>query len=137
MSPQIRQLDPKALDLTWPKAAPWLAAGLDQAKGGELDIGQLRMLARDGHAVIYVLELGGEFHGAAAVQLMRYPNFTAANVISIGGKLIANKQNLAAWGAMLRSLGASKIEGFCSEAVARLWKRFGFESIYIVARADL
>lgn len=76
-------------------------------------------------------------HGAAAVNIYNMPNYRVAFVVAIGGKLISNDETYAQLCALLKSFGATKIRGVAREAIARLWKRYGFRERYILVEADL
>lgn len=75
---------------------------------------------------------------ALVVQLIPFPNYTVAHVLSIGGRRTKDLQEhwgyLKAW---MRQQGASKVQGMCQPAQARLWRRFGFTPSYQVVRQDL
>jgi hypothetical protein len=50
-----------------------------------------------------------------------------AFITLIGGKLISNKDTFEQMSNILRHAGATKIQGMARPAIARLWKRYGFE----------
>jgi len=128
---------PERLDEVWPQAAPLLNKALETSDG-ELDLSQLRLLVATGAARLVLGIRDGVVVGAAAVEFVQYPNYRVASVIAIGGvSLLAGRdvfQQLRVWA---KTQGASKLQGYCSEAVARLWRRFGMEQTYIVVRCDL
>ena len=77
-------------------------------------------------------------HAAMAVQFQTYPNYTIAHIYSIGGRwVLANRQHWGAIKAWMKSQGASKVQGVCKPAQARLWKRIGLLPTYTLIREDL
>lgn len=76
--------------------------------------------------------------GAAAVEFKDYPNFRAANVIAIGGKgMFADQTGFEALARFAKERGASRIEGYCPPAVARLWTKFNFREAYRFVRREI
>jgi hypothetical protein len=68
-----------------------------------------------------------KIHGAATVSFANYPKNRVAFITLIGGKLISNQDTFAQMSNILRHAGATKIQGMARPAIARLWKRYGFE----------
>jgi hypothetical protein len=68
-----------------------------------------------------------QVHGAATVSFANYPKNRVAFITLIGGKLISNKDTFEQMSNILRHAGATKIQGMARPAIARLWKRYGFE----------
>jgi hypothetical protein len=68
-----------------------------------------------------------QIHGAATVSFANYPKNRVAFITLIGGKLISNQDTFAQLCNILRHAGATKIQGMARPAIARLWKRYGFE----------
>lgn len=79
---------------------------------------------------ILVIALGddGEIHGSATVSFINSPLHRAAFVTTIGGKFISTKDSFEQFSNILKSHGATKIQGYCRPSVSRLWKRFNFET---------
>lgn len=68
-----------------------------------------------------------KIHGAATVSFANYPKHRVAFITLIGGKLISNEDTFSQLKGLLKSSGATKIQGMARPAIARLWKRYGFE----------
>jgi hypothetical protein len=122
---------------TWPLVESFLAEALkwgeddytaEQAKG---------YLARGDWLLVVAVDEENTIHGAAAVNFFNMPNDRVAFVIAIGGKLISNKDTYAQFSALLKSYGATKIQGAAREAIARLWTRYGFKERYRIVEARL
>lgn len=104
---------------------------------GELTIDQLRLLIVQGNAHLLVAHREKPV-GAAVIEFKNYPNFRAANVIAIGGmKMFADASAFESLVRFAKIGGASKIEGYCPIAVARLWKKFNFREAYSFVRRDI
>lgn len=122
---------------TWPLVENFLEEAL---KWGEDDytIEQAKVYITKGDWMLLVaVDENNAVHGAAAVNIYNMPNYRVAFVVAIGGKLISNDETYAQLCALLKSFGATKIRGVAREAIARLWKRYGFRERYILVEADL
>ena len=122
---------------TWPLVEGFLAEAL---KWGEDDytVEQAKgMLARGDWLLVVAVDEENKIHGASAVNFFNMPNDRVAFVIAIGGKLISNQDTYKQFSALLKSYGATKIQGAAREAIARLWTRYGFKERYRIVEARL
>jgi len=78
-------------------------------------------------ALIVAVDENNVIHGAATVSFANYPKNRVAFITLIGGKLISNQDTYSQFSAILKDAGATKIQGMARPAIARLWKRYGFE----------
>jgi hypothetical protein len=128
------------LDKFWDQIKDLLASGLQLCEG-ELDINQLRLLITQGHATVIVATSieTDEIVGALAFEVVNYPNYRCANVISIGGhNLFSDEHDMEQFKSILKKAGISKIQGWCSPAIARMWKsKFNFTTPYTMVRSDV
>ncbi|RSE91220.1 hypothetical protein [Achromobacter aegrifaciens] len=134
---RLTYFDPARLDAIWPEVAPLLGAALSKGEG-ELDLSQLRMLITARQADLVLVLDGDALVGALAIEFIQYPNCRVANFIATGGRrLFARESDVSELKAWLKERGASKIQGYCPPAVARLWCRLGFHVAYQVVRCDI
>ena len=122
---------------TWPLVERFIA---DALQWGEDDytVEQVKVYITKGDWMLVVaVDEGGVIHGASAVNIYNMPNNRVAFVVAIGGKLISSNETYAQFRALLKSFGATKIQGVARESIARLWKRYGFRERYILVEADL
>lgn len=122
---------------TWPLAEGFLA---DALKWGEDDytVEQAKdYLASGIWLLVVAVDEENAIQGAAAVNFFNMPNDRVAFVIAIGGKLISNQDTYKQFSALLKSHGATKIQGAAREAIARLWTRYGFKERYRIVEAKL
>jgi len=125
------------LDTVWPNVARYLQGGLAHADG-ELSIDQLRLLLVQGHAYLLVFWRGEHLVGATAIEFIRYPQFTAAQVISWGGAgLLSDAAGMAQVKQWCRAQGASRMQALCRPAVTRFARRLGFAPAYDMIRSTL
>lgn len=122
---------------TWPLVEGYLAEAL---KWGEDDYTAEQAktyLARGDWLLVVAVDEKKAIKGAAAVNFFNMPNDRVAFVIAIGGKLISNQDTYKQFSELLKSYGATKIQGAAREAIARLWTRYGFKERYRIVEARL
>ena len=122
---------------TWPLVEGFLAEAL---KWGEDDYTAEQakdFLARGDWLLVVAVDEENKIQGAAAVNFFNMPNDRIAFVVAIGGKLISNQDTYKQFSALLKSYGATKIQGAAREAIARLWTRYGFKERYRIVEARI
>lgn len=126
------------LEHYWPLCETFIELGLRPARG-EANTKHVLLGLQAGHVQLIAAEdAAGHVHCAMAVQFQPMPNYTVAHVYSIGGRgVIDNAHHWAAVKDWMKSKGASKVQGVCQPAQARLWRKLGFEPAYQVVRQDL
>jgi hypothetical protein len=133
----IQPVFPAQVHQTWPLVEGFLAEAL---KWGEDDytVEQAKAcLAKGEWLLVVAVDEENTIHGAAAVNIYNMPNDRVAFVTAIGGKLISNKDTYEQFSTLLKSYGATKIQGAAREAIARLWTRYGFKERYRIVEAKL
>lgn len=134
---KLINFDAAQLDVVWPEVAPMLAAALE-CGDGEIDLSQLRMMVANRQALLILVMEGDRIAGVGAVEFIQYPNYRVANFIATGGKqMMISRQEVDQVRAFMREMGASKMQGFCPDSVARLWERRGARKAYNLMRWDL
>lgn len=137
MSLSIQPVGTAYFHQTWPLVEGFLAEAL---KWGEDDYTAEQakdFLARGDWLLVVAVDEENKIHGAAAVNFFNMPNDRIAFVIAIGGKLISNQETYKQFSALLKSYGATKIQGAAREAIARLWTRYGFKERYRIVEARI
>ena len=116
--------------LVWPLVEGFIASALEYSHG-EYTVEQAKVYLATGMWTLYVAVDGtGTLHGAGAVQFNNRPNDRVAFVVAIGGKMFTNRDTWQQFVDLLKSRGATQVEGAARESIARLWKRYGFEEKY-------
>lgn len=122
---------------TWPLVEKYISEAL---KWGEDDytLDQAKeLLARGDWILVVATDETNSIHGASAVNLFNMPNDRIAFVVAIGGKLISNKDTFKQFSTLLKSYGATKIQGAARESIARLWTRYGFKERYRIVETKI
>ena len=121
----------------WEKTSPFIANALEYAED-DYSVEQVKVYLSTGNwlliAVVNELE---EIVGALTVSFINFPNDRVAFINTIGGKLITGTDTYSQLKNILKSFGATKVQGAARESVARLWHKLGFKERYIIVEAKL
>ena len=134
---QVQLVPLSLIHKTWPLVDEYLEEAL---RWGEDDytLEQVKVYITKGDWMLLVaVDEKQNIHGAATVHIYNMPNDRVAFVVAMGGRLISSAETYEQFSNLLRSFGATKVQGVAREAVARLWKRFGFKERYILVEAKL
>lgn len=114
---------------TWPRVEKFVASALSFGHG-DYTIEQAKLLVCMGQWLLIVaVDDNNEIHGCATATFINYPNSRVGYITTIGGRLIANKDTFKELCDILKSRGATKIQGSARPSIVRLWRRFNFEPV--------
>ena len=114
---------------TWPRVEKFVASALAHGHG-DYTIEQAQLLVCTGQWLLIVaVDEAGEIKGSATATFINYPSSRVGYITTIGGRLIADKESFKDLCEILKSRGATRIQGMGRPAIVRLWQRFGFEPI--------
>lgn len=134
---KVQHLNVAHLHLHWDVVGKFIQEALEQSGVEEYTVEQAKVYLVTKQWVLIVALEGNKIEGCAVVSFANYPNGLIAFVCAIGGKFIGNKDTLGHFKTLLKSMGATKIQGYARESVARLWKRIGFENKQILVEYKL
>lgn len=133
---KIQHVPVEYVNQVWPKVEDYIRWALDHQT--DYTIEHVKTFITTGTWMLIVAaDDTGEIKGATAVQFFNRPNDRVAFVVSMGGKLITNKETFQQFSDLLKAFGATSIEGAARESIARLWKRYGFEEKYRIVGVKL
>jgi hypothetical protein len=133
---KIQHVNLEYVNQVWPKVEDYIKWALDYQT--DYTIEHVKTFVTTGAWVLLVaVDDAGEIKGACAIQFFNRPNDRVAFVVSMGGKLITNKETFQQFSGLLKAFGATAIEGASRESAARLWQRFGLQEKYKVVGAKL
>ena len=133
----VFQLNPDYIHLHWEEIAKYLQPALDLSEVEEFNLDQMKVFIVTKQWTLFVVEENAKICGAVVVCFANYPNDLIAYVTAIGGKFISSKETSNKFKELLKSMGATKIQGGARESVARLWKRIGFTNKQILVECKL
>lgn len=123
---------------TWPRIEHYIISALEHG-WGDYTIEQAKLLVCMGSWLLVVMtDDAGEIHGAATITFINYPNSRVGYITAIGGKLIANQEAFTSLCQILKSKGATKIQGMGRPAIVRLWSsKFGAKPMATLMELEL
>lgn len=120
----------------WSVAEPLLKVALKDCK--DYNINNVKQLTLDGHFRLIVDYHGDKLAGAVVIRLIPTFKDHIAYIVTLGGKHVINKSNVEDFLDILRSLGASRVQGAVdTPLLERLWSRFGLVKQYVVVERKL
>jgi hypothetical protein len=134
---QVQYLNVANLHLHWDVVGKFIDEALKQGNTEEYTADQVKVYLINKQWHLFVAVEEDLIKGCAVVSFVNYPNCLTAFVCAIGGKFIGNKDTLDNFKSLLKGMGATKIQGYARESVARLWKRIGFENKQILVEYKL
>ena len=123
---------------TWPRVEKFVASALAHGHG-DYTIEQAKLLVCMGQWLLIVMvDDNNEIHGAATATFINYPNSRVGFITTVGGRLIANQQVFKELCEILKSRGATKIQGMGRPAIVRLWNsKFGAKAISTLMELEI
>lgn len=123
---------------TWPFVEQYIKSAVDNQVGEkDYTLEQVQAMVSAGNWLLLVAVDEGTIKGAAVVNFFNRPSHRVAFVMYIGGRLVCNQETFSQLCDLLKSFGATKIEGAVNDAIARLWRRFGFTDKYRITEVNI
>jgi len=134
---KIQHVPLEFVQQVWPSVEGFIASANEHG-GDDYTLDQIRLLVGSGQWLLLVAsDDENKIHGAATVFFQNYPNHRVAFITFIGGRLISNQETFAQMAGILKTHGATKIQGAAREAIARLWKRYGFTERHVIVETRI
>lgn len=121
----------------WPRVEEHIRAAMEHGHG-DYTLDQIKLLVCVGQwLLLVVIDEEGNIHGAATSSFINYPNDRVAFITFVGGRLISNGDTFKEMCDILKSNGATKVQGYCRPSVVRLFKQYGFKERSVVMEVKL
>ena len=121
----------------WEVFASFINEALQQAEVTEYTVEQIKGFLTSGNWILIGVISDKKVQGVVVITVIHYPNESIAFVTAISGKLITSKDTFEQLKNICKSYGASKIQGYARDSVARLWHRLGFNNRAILVEAKI
>jgi len=136
MTLQVQLVPLSLIHQTWPTVEKFIENGLKHAED-DYTIDQVRACVAKGEWMLVVAVDDKGVRGAMTVDLYNAPNHRIALITSTGGKFIINKHTFEQLCSLLKSFGATKIQGVGRDSVIRLLESVGIKKRYTLFEAKL
>ena len=122
----------------WHLVEKFIAKALEFSKG-DYNAEHAKVYLANGNWNLFVaVSESGDVKGACTVEFINRPENRVAFVTAIGGRLISDQETFSNFKQVLKTMGATKIEGAARPSIKRLWEtRLGFAEKYSIVEADL
>lgn len=121
---------------TWNLVSGFIGGALEHTDDYSLD--QVKVYLTNGQwQLIVALDDSGKIKGCCTVTFQSYPNDRVAFITTIGGKFISDKEIYKEFKELLKTQGATKVQGAARKSIARLWRRLGFTEKYVIVENKL
>ena len=136
---KIQHVPLELVNQVWHKVVKFIDDAILQQEGpADYTLDQVRTYVTNGMWMLVVaVDEDGSICGATTINFFNRPNDRIAFITYIGGKHIVSKESYDQLCTLCKSFGATKIEGAVNDAVARLWRRFGFIEKYKIVEVAL
>lgn len=125
MSWQAKEVPLDYLHRVWPEIEHYIQNSVEHSDG-DVSLDETKIYVMQGTWVLIVaVDESNKIYGAATVTFYNRTNHRVAFVTNIGGKMLANLDTFSQFCDILRSHGATCIEGSVRDSLMRLWARLG------------
>jgi hypothetical protein len=134
----VRRVIGPELTALWPKVEEYIGRAQPWGYGDHtIEQIKLELIVTDRWILLIAEDENKEIHGAATFTFIEYPNDKVAFMTYIGGHLVSNPATNAQLERILKSYGATKIQGFVRKSMARYARMFGYRERGIVVETKL
>jgi len=145
MSCQLQVVDVTYLAQVWPQVVKYLEASLAEGQeqegipewNGCYNIYHVQSFISNGTWLLVVAVEDGIIKGSATVSFINYPMSRVAVITLTGGKLVTGENEFYQLFALLKTYGATKVQAYCRESVARMLKRRGFKPVSTLVEVQI
>ena len=136
---KIQNVPVEFVNQVWSQVADFIQAAIDQQPGEkDYTLDHVRTYVASGQWLLVVATAeDNKIRGCAVVNFFNRPNNRVAFITHIGGRLVTNPDTFHQFRKLLLTFGATSIEGAVTDAVARLWRRYGFTEKYKIVEVTL
>ena len=122
------------LYVVWDTVVPQIQSALEQGMMTDSpefttdDV--MQFLLKGDWELMVVIDDHAKIHGSGVISYIDYPLHRIAHVVTMAGKGVCRPDLLVQFKDILKSRGATKIQGFDRPSMVRLLKRFGLVPRY-------
>ena len=125
MAITVQEVPLQYINVIWPSVEGFVASAIPHADG-DISLDETKSYCLNGvWKLLVAIDENNTVHGAATLHFFNRLNHRVAFVTTIGGHKIFTPANYAQFSEVLRSNGATCIEGSVRDSLVRLTARFG------------
>jgi hypothetical protein len=137
MALKVQQVPLEYVNQIWPSVEKYISDAMEYSSGDYTADEVKVMVTLGSWGLIVATDEDNKLHGALVVSYFNRPSDRVGFVVAIGGKLVSNRATWAQFEDILRSNGATYLEGAGRESIVKLWSRYGMKQKYIITGKSL
>jgi hypothetical protein len=133
----VRRYSPKQIQSEWAVIKGYIADALSMSECDEYDVDDVKSSLINEHLHLFVGVEQDKIKGVIVISFVQYPKQKVAFICAYGGKFVTNKDAYKQLCLLFKAFGATKVQGYVRNSVARLTKRLGFVEKQILVEHKL
>ena len=133
----VRRYSPKQIQSEWAVIEGYIADALTKSECDEYDVKDVKSSLINEHLHLFVGVEQDKIQGVIVISFVQYPKQKVAFICAYGGKFVTNKEAYKQLCLLFKAFGATKVQGYVRNSVARLTKRLGFVEKQILVEHKL
>ena len=134
---KVQQVPIEYVNQIWPSVEGYISAAMEYSSG-DYTVDEVKVMVSLGSwGLIVATDDTNALHGALVISYFNRPSDRVGFVVAIGGKLVSNRSTWAQFEDILRSNGATYLEGAGRESIVKLWSRYGMKQKYAIVGKKL
>jgi len=133
----VRRYSPKQIQSEWAVIEGYIADALTKSECDEYDVEDIKSSLISEHLHLFVGVEQDKIQGVIVISFVQYPKQKVAFICAYGGKFVTNKEAYKQLCLLFKAFGATKVQGYVRNSVARLTKRLGFVEKQILVEHKL
>jgi hypothetical protein len=133
----VRRYSPKQIQSEWAVIEGYIADALTKSECDEYDVENVKSSLINEHLHLFVGVEQDKIQGVIVISFVQYPKQKVAFICAYGGKFVTNKEAYKQLCLLFKAFGATKVQGYVRNSVARLTTRLGFVEKQILVEHKL
>lgn len=133
----VRRYSPKQIQSEWSVIEGYIADALTKSECDEYDVEDVKSSLINEHLHLFVGVEQDKIQGVIVISFVQYPKQKVAFICAYGGKFVTNKEAYKQLCLLFKAFGATKVQGYVRNSVARLTTRLGFVEKQILVEHKL
>lgn len=133
----VRRYSPKQIQSEWAVIEGYIADALTKSECDEYGVEDVKSSLINEHLHLFVGVEQDKIQGVIVISFVQYPKQKVAFICAYGGKFVTNKEAYKQLCLLFKAFGATKVQGYVRNSVARLTTRLGFVEKQILVEHKL
>lgn len=122
----VRRYSPQQIQAEWSVIEGYIDQAIEQSGCDEYDSADLKKSLESGLLDLFVGIDKDKIQGVIVISFVQYPKQKVAFICAYGGKFVTNEEAYKQLCLLFKAFGATKVQGYVRQSLARLTHRLGF-----------